>query len=70
MAILKYHNKVEFDPSNREHLVAYKKFLDHRNADGVQSVAWAGCPFDVEHPYMDAVTCINAKIAQHFLKGI
>lgn len=70
MAILRHHNKVEFDPTDKDHLAVYKKFLEHRNADSVQSVAWSSCPFEVEHPYLDVVTCINAKIAKEFLKDI
>lgn len=70
MAILKHHNKVEFDPTNKEHLATYRKFLGHQNQAGVKSVAWAGCPFEIEHPFLDVVTCINAKIANEFLKDI
>jgi hypothetical protein len=51
-------NRVEFDPSNKDHMAAFGCF--------VKNGGWKdGCPFYLEEPYTDIPTMICNKIAVH-----
>ena len=70
MSILKNPNKVVFDPTNQAHMRAYADYLQNEN-NGEKSPAWKnGCPFEVEHPYLDVITCMNAKIAEQVIRNL
>jgi len=54
--------RVEFDPSNREHLLDYAEFLKYNN--------WRnGCKFLLEEPYQDIPTMVRRKVVMHFMKS-
>jgi hypothetical protein len=53
--------RVQFDPSNTEHLLDYAEFLKYNN--------WRrGCRFLLEEPYPDIPTMIRRKLAMHFMR--
>lgn len=53
--------RVDFDPSNEEHLRDYALFLRKGN--------WVHhCQYFLEDPYIDIPTMVNAKIVAHALK--
>lgn len=55
--------KRSFDPSSKEDLRAFKRFL----AEGT----WGGpCPFELEQPYLEIPHMIAVKIAEKHLEKI
>lgn len=58
----KQFERVEFDPSNKEHLKDYAHFLETSN--------WKnGCRYLLEQPYCDIPTMINNKLVRHWVKN-
>ena len=52
-----------FDPNNKEHLAEVKYFFDNNK--------WRnGCPFSIEHPYVEIPAMISNKIAKNFLEQV
>lgn len=58
--ILTARERVLFDPSNKNHIKDYAKFIKHNN--------WKdGCNYLLEEPYYDIPTMIHDKIVKHYL---
>lgn len=59
-SVLKPRARVHFDPSNKDHVEDYAKFLKNSN--------WTnGCSYLLEQPFHDIPTMINNKLIKHFL---
>ena len=53
--------RVVFDPANPEHLAQVKFFIDNKK--------WKdGCPFYLQHPYLEIPAMVANKFLEHALK--
>lgn len=57
-------SKITFDPSNVEHLVDFRNFLEYNAWGGM------GCKYDLEFPYLDIPSMCRDKVVSHFLKDL
>lgn len=59
-SVLKTKIRINFDPSNKDHVQDYANFIKHSN--------WKnGCNYLLEQPFQDIPTMINFKLIRHFL---
>ena len=55
--------RIEFDPSNRKHMLDFAKFVKYNN--------WRdGCSYYLEDPFSDIPTMIRAKIADSVVASL
>lgn len=62
MALLKQRLKRKFDIKSKQDLEVVKYYLTHGTWGS------AGCPFEIEDPYVSIPDMIKDKITRHFLK--
>lgn len=58
------YRKRLFDPSKREDLTEYKRFIKHGG--------WGskGCPFELEYPYKDIPNMLAQKISKYAVEKL
>jgi hypothetical protein len=61
--ILSVEQRIEFDPSNRKHLLDFARFVKYNKWVG-------GCAYFLEDPYSDIPTMIQNKIARHAVRKL
>ena len=54
------NQRVVFDPKNKNHLEEIKFYMEHNR--------WKnGCPFYLEHPYLEIPAMVSQKYLEHVL---
>jgi len=62
-SVLAAKARVQFDPSNRKHMIDFARFVKYNS--------WTnGCSYFLEDPFTDIPTMIRAKIADHTLSKL
>ena len=57
------YDRKEFDPYNKDHLLAYKYFLDNNKWPG-------GCPFHLMWPFESVPEMIKTKLISNYIDVI
>lgn len=53
-------DRVKFDPSNKEHLLSLKTFL--------QKGSWGNLQFKIEHPYNSVIDSVLRNLANYYIQ--